>query len=332
MLLRSDDGVATLEVEDAPPERYLATYDVTAPGSGTIVRDLAVMRPYHARVVERQGGEIVGGALSNEEGAFQYVTNSGMRGWQLLQAGPHPATQDFRPIPILRWAAENGFASVRGSDEVLRRRCTIVRTGAPLGSRMARPSDDEHVDLCVDRSGIVLSETWTLGGEVARVTVATALTLEADLEPSVFRARPSVSGAAPGTAGTPLVSSLTPAERSELPFRFEPPFGFRYDGGSSHLRLVNGLVPSTSVVERYTRGIDLLEVTYGTLAGDAEPQGRRRRVGRVEGRLDLHLTYATMTVVGRDRRYIRVRGVDPDVVLAAVEGLRPAGEASSSTD
>lgn len=319
-----------LLVEDEPPVRYHVTYHVTGPNPETIVKDVAIRRPYHARVVERQGGAIVGGALSNDDGAFQYVT-TGTKGWQLLQNGRFPATQDFRPVAVLGRAIEDGSAVVLRTDDVIGRRCTVVRTGAPLGSRIVPPTEDEYVDLCIDRSGIVLSEEWILGGDLARRTVADDLDVDPDFDDEIFRAHPAVEGVRPGTAGTPIVAALTVAERVDLPAHLEAPRGFGYEGGSTHVRLVDGLIPSSTVVERYRRGIDLLEVTHGVLGSDERLQGREIALGPGRGFLDLHLTYATVTVLDGDGRYVRLRGVDPEVVLDAAarvtfrDGIPPPG-------
>ena len=319
--LLSRDGPATLS-EEAAPERYHIVYRVTAPGSEGLIKEHYVERPYLGKVIEHRDGAIVTGALSNEDGTWQYVSSSGEPGWSLLQRGRFAAVSDFRPVPVLRYGVRHGLATIRGADEVLGRPCTVVRTGAPLGSRLEEPSRQSTVDLCVDRAGLVLREEWTLDGELARRSVATALELEPRFSADVFDPSPVVAELPPGAGGTPLVTDLSPEIRAGLPIGLGTLDGFRFDGGSSLIQLVEGVSLGTVFVERYRRGPDLIEVSQGPLTeGDQQP-GRALTVGGRRAYLDVYLTRAVLTIPLPDDRYVRVRSSDPALALEAAEELQ----------
>src|SRR5205807_28562 len=144
--LRSGSGPGRLPAVQEP-RLYSVDYRVTFT-NGHIVNDErhVVERPFHSYYVVRRGGKIVTGTLANDQGLYFYTED---KGWGLVDPGTQPASDDPRPAATLRTALRQGQAKVLHAETVAGRRCTLVRTGSPMGEALKAPTGRNHTDLCV---------------------------------------------------------------------------------------------------------------------------------------------------------------------------------------
>ena len=141
---------------------------------------LEVRRPYDGRLEGRPGlppgGDITSGKVSNRE-----------YGWQLDDAGrlqfglrrpPGGPTRDVSFRALLD-AHRAGHVEMRGRGAALGRSCVWFAVADPFPALLKMPTDESRVEACVDPSGILLRETWTIDDRVVRVIEATVLDTDA---------------------------------------------------------------------------------------------------------------------------------------------------------
>jgi hypothetical protein len=196
-----------------------------------------VQPPYRARVVQTRDGEILSEMSWSESGT--YLT----RNEQVLQTAvippgfPGPMARLDIALPV---AARQHLVHDLGREQTIAGQpCHMWRSREPLdGADLAAPSAANHTDSCVDESGRVLADDWTLRGERVRQRIATAV------------------GPGPSLAGDGLFEGrspvrLRPAEASTSVTRSDagrlasllgvpvprPPAGMRLDTASAVLDL-----------------------------------------------------------------------------------------------
>lgn len=319
---RSSSG-PTLEAE-RPPAAYHVVYMVQTPGGPLQREDLLVRRPYWSKDVLRVGDRIVGGSLTKTDGFYEYLSLSSGTGWQLQEGGQQRATHDFRVVPPLVWGQARGLSQVLRRDRVAGRPCVVVRSGAPLGSPIMRPSSVEHTDFCVDGSGIVLREVWVRHGHAILRRQAVSLDLAPRLESEEFDAVPALAALPPGEAGSAFV---VPTKPGQLPDRgaAPEPDGFTIDGTYTEVRpqLQGGVLTSaeTTSVELYRHSIDLIVVRRGVIDENFTLQGVAVQVGPFAGYLQLGYDESTLTIQLDRDHYVSLEAVDPPTLLGAGRAL-----------
>lgn len=311
--------------ELAPPlplTAYRLVYHVATPGSPDAEEERLIRRPYDGRYLKRTAGSITTGAITNEQGSWFY-RSSADAGWIHVAPGKQRATGDQNPRAALRMAIENGLARVLGHRRVLGRRCDVVRTGGPLGRPVTAPTAQDHDDLCLDRTGVILAEEWSSHGAVVRRLVAIAFAIDGRFEPTSFTPDPEVD---PGEAAKQLPSNreITSEEQGGLQFSIEPPTGYRFDGGSVLATPVGGGQTSVTAVQRFLRGADLLLLRQGQADPAEQPSGRRIGLGRgVIGFLTLDMTASWVEVRSPSgTSYARIEDADPAVAIEAARRLQ----------
>lgn len=318
LLARSSPDVA-LPLAVAPAA-YHVEYTVTAPGA-PMHRDVRdVVRPYDGRTLQLDAsGQPTQGSLTNDSGSFLLLHGK----WSRVTTGVRRAAGDEAALPALRAAVGRGLASARGTATVLGRRCTVVRTGKPVGSPIVAPSARDHADLCLDdQTGIILREVWTLRGRVAQTRTAVAFSTTAPA-PNTFVATPAgedLGVTMAGQSGVPHDTALPTSHLPALPVSFRPPAGYRLDAATLENTVAPSSGPQSVVIEHYVgpHG-DLLDVEVG----DVAPSGPGVPVSLPSGRSG-QLTYdmtASQLVVAVGSAHVMLQGGDPELLVHAAAGI-----------
>src|SRR5206468_280892 len=178
-----------------------------------------------------------------------------------------------------------GLASRGATDVVAGRACTFYRLGGPLSEPFTRPTDAEHADVCVDRSGLPLREDWVTGGKSIRRTTA----LQVDARAPAARSF-SASGAKsldPNVRPTVVVGlphGRLPSDDGWYWSADHPPWHLRLDARTRSTALT-GSTPAPSgppiFIDAYARGsvAFLVRQTIGELT----PRSSGERTVHVRG-------------------------------------------------
>lgn len=300
---------------------YRVVYDVEEFDTPGRIEERIVERPYHSKVLSRRGSTVLGGSITNSEGRWVLLPDG--ESWQLRGAGRQRPPDDLRPIDALETAAEDGRAVGRGSDVVLGRRCTVVRVGGLPGSAIDKPTAEDFTDLCIDRTGVVLRERWVVGGQQARLMVATSFMPDARIDPGEFEALPEAEHLPEGVAGLERVRDLSAGEPLPLAEPVRAAEGFRPDQPPVAVeREIAGRGLETIYRLTFVRDGRLVVVDQGVASAGSTRRGRGIELAAgVEGRLELGLTASTITVVTSDGVYVRFRGSDLEVLRAFAADL-----------
>lgn len=301
-------------------ETYRVTYEVHRDELVSTVENL-VRRPYEARSVERRDDRILSGDLTNADGRWFFSAGTAP-GWIPLQAGPARATPDPRPLAVLDQAVEAGLVRERASDEVLGRECRVLRAGAAPGEPLKPPSEEDHVDLCVDRTGVVLGMTRVVGGEVVERREATAFEVDPEIGEDAFDPEPRGSDLPTGPG------EVEPEDVANLRVELDPPDGFTYDGASKKPVVSRNFqtIAGGSLVQRYVRGPELLQLDHNppqSKGGPAVQVVDIPDLGR--GTLTLDLRASSLEMPFEGDLSVRLQAADPDLLLEAARGLRRTG-------
>ena len=305
-----------------PPEEsissYRIVYQITAYQSPPSTEEIDVQRPYLGREVQRTAGQLVSGLITNDQGLWKWVSS----GWSQVGGGERPSAGDYDLIPPLLAAIQGGDARVVGHGRVLGRPCTVVRTGSPPASQLAAPSARSYDDICVDRTGIELSDTWVLNGTLLRTRTATTFNPDAASLGDAFA--PSPAGPAAVQSDLPAASAaLKPSAFSSLPFPFDPPPGFRSDGGYLTIPLQNGTISGPpNYTENFRNGSRLIELVEGSQPGSFIPQGRPEHHPLGAAALDVQLSGSQFQIALPEDQFALIKGSDPSLLLVAARGLR----------
>ncbi|MBV8462743.1 MAG: hypothetical protein JO368_05585, partial [Acidimicrobiales bacterium] len=186
---------------------YQVVYQVTRYQSPPAVDEIEVSRPYLGRYVERQGVKTVEGWLTNTSGGWYWNQN----GWSRIGLGEQPATDDYDLIPPLRLALSLGDAYVIGHRSVLGRNCTLVRTGSPIGEPLAAATPGNYDDICVDPTGVELTDRWVYKSKLLQTKTATSFDPGAMFSPATFAAKPAGPTLSPSLLQSASLNEATSA-------------------------------------------------------------------------------------------------------------------------
>lgn len=153
-----------------------------------------------------------------------------------LNAGNLTLVSDRQPGPgsgadavgvELQELRRRGLAQSHGRSTLAGRPCSITRFGEPPVGPISPPNGTGYDDLCIDRSGIVLRESWTYHGTAA--LQRTAVEVHIGVVDPVIQGAPPLSAARRSAA--PAVLTVTPLSSPQpLPPSFlatpGPPPGF----------------------------------------------------------------------------------------------------------
>ena len=308
--------------DPVPIHSYRVTYSVTYSGGVHNVETVTVQRPGNGIDQTVRDGQVVAGQMSNPDGLWTWSTNN-PPGWVLLSQGRQRPTSDAQPV----WALNQGVArravQVVGTDVVAGRTCTVVITGQPAGQPVQPPDASSRTRLCIDRTGVPLSQVWTLDGKLAETMTATSFEPNFTVTPSTFDAQPRPPGPAPRVAV--LAAPLSEQSRAQLTPKLDPlPPGYsRLDGYISIERDGQTGLPSFTTKELYVQPRTGEELELDYLGSPGGRQGIPEPVagGRV-GYLALDLYACTLTVPVNDGASLVMYSPDPSVLLQAASRLR----------
>lgn len=296
---------------------YRVVYDVARFEAPLSVDEIDVDRPYLGRFVERQGSRTLEGWLTNDSG--EWFWDQG--GWSRLSTGHQPATNDFDLTPALQVAVRTGDAIVLGHETILGRRCTLVRTGNPLGEAMAPPTPGNYDDICVDTTGIALSDRWVSNSKVLQTKTAVVFDPGAALGSPVFQADPVGPNLSPQILPSASSGEVSSAF-SSLPYGLHPPAGFSPDGGFLAVPLAQGAASGPAAyVENFRDRNQLIELEEGSSGGVAGSSGIGVNLPLGRGVLDVELAGSTLSITLPDGYDIQLLGSDPSLLLEAGAGL-----------
>ena len=297
------------------PLQYRVVYRVSA-GRSVSTEQLWVRRPFEAE------DDVFPGPSASGTPASVVITGLGAQRSRagteaaVIAPAPRPTPYDVRLDAVATAAVADHSLDLRGTRVIASRRCRVFRTATSLasGTLAGRPTDDEHVDTCVDDRGLLLDEVHVAGGHVTQERRAIAV----DVGPAAAHTFDATSGTHLSVQqGGGAVVRLTDDSR--------PPGVAFYelgdDAGFTHVgryAVVAPRMPSapgrqaaldTAIDDVYVRGVDVVVVENAS----GSP-GASRRLGAL----------TSSVTVSRERGVVvRIIGtIPPDRLTAMAHHLR----------
>ena len=299
---------------------------------------LSVRRPFESRLETKSGPPPGEEVSSTRVGWYLHTANIGAGAQpSLLEVGPASPPTDLRLDAVLPIALERDLVERREVRRVADRECQVYRSLQTLAARIQPPTDAEHVDTCVDASGLVLEEVVTVDDSVLTRRVAVEVDVDPAFEDSVFRAEGTPITAAAGGGfvrrvkdgttppGEFFVVDAPPANAQRLGlFSIVPPQPENF--GDDPLREGSR---RAGIAEAWQRGDDLIVVEQGGTLRGGEPFEPIAGVPKVavgsfgEGELLLTGAGVEVRVLREGGRYLRFYGtVPPDELIALASSMR----------
>jgi len=313
------------------PTAYRAVYRAENYEASTVTvstEEVAVRRPFEGRVAIRDG-EPPGGAIRFEgRSAFaEYANYTDAGAVQVAGDAPTVALGDLRLGASLDELVRRGLFVLgerrRAQVGTETRECQTYRTGSPLQSlKVTAPTATDYVDICLDRSGLLLEEVLVSGGRPTQRLIATSLEIDPQLDPALFK----IEG------GQRVGPDQGGAEVAEVDRTVAPGPGYWVPGalpaGFVHRGRYQVRGEGTSWVDVYLNGIDLLTIRQGAPA--AEPDlsdagaGSDVDLGPLgAGKMLLRTIGATAIAHPGGDGFVHVAGtLGPTDVQAVASGLR----------
>jgi hypothetical protein len=146
------------------------SYEVLDPSTGARTQEVVEVQPPFSSRRLLSGG---GGTATTESGVYDRVGGA----WrQLAVVPPGEPGQALQPAAALGWAEREGLARRDGSGTVAGRTCDWWLTREPLDSAVvAAPTAADSARSCVDASGLLLADAWTVAGREVRRRTATGV-------------------------------------------------------------------------------------------------------------------------------------------------------------
>lgn len=314
------------------PTSYRITYQLHEDDELRGIERLTVQRPFESRVESWDGDDDDGTPMTTEIAAFTRTARVTADGQRLAVAiPPSIAPADVRLDVVLDDAIDAGVLVRRGQRDVAGRRCQVYRTGQSLRLvELVEPTDERHVDVCVDGAGLVLEE---VDGARRRVAV------DVEIEPDVDDRFDVGARTIPVRQGGGVVTELTadsrpPGEFLELGPDLPLERGGRYavvppqpEAFTDPLQRGRRVA---SVADVLREGVDVVIVERGGSLGGDDVLGDAPNATTVDlgdlGSGDLLLTAGgpELTVDLGGGRFVRLSGtIAPDDLIALARGLHP---------
>lgn len=229
---------------------------------------------------------------------------------------PGLAVSDVRVAPVLDDAIDAGLLVRAGRRSVLGRPCQLLRSGTLLGAGpLARITDAEYAETCVDREGLVLEETLFTAGKPTLHRVAT----EFDTSPGLTDDRFAVGDlTAPVNKGGGSTRPVDPQAGALGSFWVFPsgaaPRGFdfvrRYSivpPQSDRFAVPDNPAIVAGTADVYVRGPDFVVIWQGGTVGQVvafpPTKGARRVDGGAVGKGEI-----VLSALGNELHFARPRG------------------------
>jgi hypothetical protein len=250
------------------PTSYHAVYRAEAYSGSTATdstEEISVARPFDGHVAIREGKPP--GAAAQFEGRSTfgtYANYSESGAAQVADDAPTVALGDVRVASSVDELVNRGLFVLGARRKALGRECQTYRTGSPLQSlKITAPTDIDYVDVCLDRSGLILEEVTVAGGKLTQRLTATSFELDAPIDQAQFAIEGDRVGADQGGA------VVTEIDRTVAPgpgfwSLDADPAGFTHRG-----RYIVVAAEGPTYVDVYVRGVDIVTIRQG--APSAEP-------------------------------------------------------------
>lgn len=282
--------------------------------------EISVQRPFNGHVAIREGKPP--GAAGQFEGrstfgTYANYTEAGAA--QIADDAPTVALGDVRVDNSLTDLMAQGLFVLGDRRKALGRECQTYRTGSPLQSlKITAPTATDYVDVCLDNSGLILEEVTVAKGKLAQHLTATALELDAALDPAQFVIEGNRVGADQGGAQVTEVDKAVAPAPGFWSLNADPA-GFTHRGRY----LVVSAGPT--YVDVYVRGIDIVTIRQGAPAGepdltDAGP-GTDFDIGPLgQGKLLLRSIGPTLVAHPGSDAFVHIAGTLSAAVLQVIAG------------
>jgi hypothetical protein len=291
----------------SPIASYRIVYRVEfQPGNVVRQEEHLVARPFDSIYRSTLNGTTDLGQLTNDRGLYFFDP---ARGWYQISPGQQRAANDPQPALAIHQAISRHLAHVIGTETILGRSCTTVRTGSSLGEAMKAPTSGTHSELCVDHTGVMLRYQSTLDGHLVEKMDATVFEPNAVIAPATFEPTP-ISDA------NQLVKSkaLDSAARAKLNPQLNPPPDVQYASGLTRVEPLAASLQVTTTELFRVSAYEVVEFDY--------EQGTQSNTGLAidlggghTGYLELQLDSSVLKVPANGSTLF-MRGADPDLLVS----------------
>lgn len=229
--------------------------------------DVSIQRPFDGRVTIREGTSPTGTIQFDGKstlGSYSNATSAGPG--QVSDDAPTEAFGDLRLTSSLDQLVAKGLFVPRERRHALDRDCQVYRTGSPLQSlKITAPTAKDYADACIDTNGLLVEEVSVASGKLSQHLTATEITTNPTFDDGTFTMDGDKVGADQGA------STLTSLDVNTAPgpgyWVLDAPAGFdhrgRYQLDAPDQSSQGGPPPSTSYVDVYVKGIDVLILHQG---------------------------------------------------------------------
>ena len=171
---------------------YNLTYQVQVISDTGVIEHhlekLSVRRPFDDHVIFYAGETV------SDTTEFEVTDNLGLAATssaggapQVQQGLPTAGKTDVRLDVTLDDLVKSEYFTAREQRRVAGRNCTVFRTGRTVESNsVAKATDTDYVDVCVDESGLMLEEMAVNSGKVSLRILATEIEFEPTFADDVF--------------------------------------------------------------------------------------------------------------------------------------------------
>ncbi|MEO8697653.1 MAG: hypothetical protein ABI658_29410 [Acidimicrobiales bacterium] len=261
---------------------YNVTYQiqVISADTGTVERHLeklSVRRPFDDHVIFYAGDAVT------DTPEFEVIDNLGLASTisggvpQVQQGLPAAGKTDVRLDITLDDLVKSEYFTAREQRRVAGRNCTVYRTGRTVESNsVAKATDTDYVDVCVDESGLMLEEMAVNSGKISLRVIATDIAFEPAFADDAF----TISDPPLGTAdGAPVLEEIDKAtipnanllRLPTVPEGFEHKARYVLREAPSADAAATGVAPTKDTyVDVYVNGTKSIVIQQGPT--DNEPQ------------------------------------------------------------
>jgi hypothetical protein len=266
----------------AGPDSYNVTYQVQViADTGTVENHLekvSIRRPFDDHVT------FYAGVTVTDSPEFDVINNFGLASMsnagaaaEIRQGLPAVSNSDLRLDLTLDDLVKGSYFVAREQRRILDRDCTVFRTGRTVESNtVAKATDTDYVDVCVDNTGLALEEMAVNKSKVSLRVIASEVTPNPEFASDVF----TINGTPLGTAdGAPLldVTDATTVPNANVLTLPTVPAGYEHKGryilrdAPDAAAAGEGVAPTKdSYVDVYLNGTRSLIIHQGKTAN--EPQ------------------------------------------------------------
>ena len=288
-----------------------------------------VRRPYGGRVEVRDPSGVRSGRVTSRRHLWVLGERGELRFGVLRPPGP-PARD--ASLAALRDASRAGQARATGSGIVAGRTCAWFAYRKPAPDALAPPTKNERIESCVDASGIVLREVWTIGGRSVRLIEALRVSEAAASASRLLEGKDPDTEKVTEPEAADLVRTGTLVadvvrDRERTPLKVESPAGWKADRASVVAISAGEGQPTQFLSETFLRDRRLAIVEIASSAQLAPPwgtdEGEQIRLKSGQGRVLYFIDRVEIRLLSAIG-FARVIAPSREIALDFANGLAPA--------